>query len=84
MQQTYEEFVEQHSQGWCVVYIGRAHTPSKAIFANVIGLFPTQAEAIKRANRMRAKYRRQDRQGNAPSDMIRVSVRPVWNTDTEE
>ena len=79
---TYLEFIEQQSNGWCVVYLGRERAPKATLFANVVGPFASQKEARTHAATVRAKYRRQDARGDATgSEMIKVSVRPLWKKE---
>lgn len=84
MDQDYNTFLEENSVGWCVVYIGREISPKRPIFTNVTGVFPTKEDAQRRANSMRRKYKRQNESGWAPSEMVKISVRPIWNKDMED
>lgn len=82
--QTYDEFVAANANGWVVVYIGKENTPKQPLFVNVTGPFDTQAQARQRAASMRAKYKRDlVREGYAASIMVKISVRPLWNTDVQ-
>ena len=44
----------------------------------VVGPFPTEREANNARNRIRAKYRRQEREGRVGSDLVVISVKPAW------
>jgi len=79
---TYLEFVEGEANGWVVVYLGRERAPKATLFANVTGPFATQKEARTHAATLRSKYRRDNARGNATgSEMIKVSVRPLWKKE---
>lgn len=83
--QTYDEFLAVNANGWVVVYIGKEKTPKAPIFVNVTGPFTTRQEATNRASAMRRRYKRQVlRDDPIGSDIVKISVRPLWNTDTEE
>ncbi len=81
--QTYLEFVEAEANGWVVVYLGKERAPKATLFANVIGPFATQKEARSHASIVRSKYRRQAARGMHMSEMIKVSVRPLWKKDNQ-
>ena len=83
MELSYDEFVGANANGWVVVYIGKEKTPKSPLFVIVTGPFDTQTEALRRAATLRGRYRRADRRGDpVASTMIKISVRPLWNTDT--
>jgi hypothetical protein len=80
--ETREEFIAAHANGWVVVYIGREKTPKRPIFTNIIGPFDDRPSADRRAASIRGRYRRAVRHGDPlDSDMISVNVRPLWKPE---
>lgn len=82
MGESYDQWLKENSNGWVVVYIGRERTPKRLIFTNVTGPFDDKQSALTYAARMRRKYRSAVRRGDMlASDMVKVSVRPLWTIE---
>lgn len=83
MADDYDKFVEENSNGWVVVYIGKERAPKRLLFVNVTGPYLDQPDALRAAATMRRRYRAAVRHGDPiASDMVKVSVRPLWKRDT--
>jgi hypothetical protein len=74
---SWEALVEGESNGYVAVALLRERAPKETVFPWVVGPFPTQALAQNAARRMRASFRRQDRDF-VVSDLVSTRVRPAW------
>jgi hypothetical protein len=80
----YQELLDTQANGWVVVYIGSERTPKTPIFANVTGPFDDEGDATRYAAKLRRNYKRAALRGESiASDMVKISVRPLWKTDIE-
>ena len=77
--ESWEALVESEANGWVATAILRERAPRQLLFTWTVGPFSTKREAANARNRMRARYRRQEREGRSvPSDLVAINVRPAW------
>lgn len=75
---SWDELVEEESNGYVAVAILRSRTPAHQLFPMVLGPFTTKREAENARKRIRANYRRRDREERVYSDLMGVHVKPAW------
>ena len=79
--ETWEALVEAEANGYVATAILKERARRGSPFTLTVGPFPGpdgKRLATNARQRMRARYRREVRDGNVGSDIVAITVRPAW------
>lgn len=75
---SWDDLVEAQANGWVATAILRERAKRESLFTWTVGPFPSKREATNAGQRIRANFRRQEKNHTAMSSLVAVTVKPAW------
>lgn len=77
----WEALVEAEANGYIATAVLRERAPKGTLFTFSVGPFATEREANNARRRMRNRHNREDRENRLASDLVTITVKPLWKKD---